>query len=213
MQSTGGTTDMQADDRPSDWRADPPAAERRGSAAALDRLGDPDSAHLPGLRKANDRRSRSPTRPNGTLERAFAMTGLCAAAGTAAGAFLGAHGYGWAPVLGAASFLLLICALTGIRTQELVVQFQRGEVAMVYATALAGPRRTVFDRRGPRPGRMETLGVAIADMLFIGDALFPGGNDYPARQAGVLSIAVRDPQETKRVIETILACQSLVRQS
>jgi predicted DNA-binding ArsR family transcriptional regulator len=165
MQSTGGTTDMQADDRPSDWRADPPAAERRGSATALDRLSDPDSANLPGLRKANDRRSRSPTRPNGTLERAFAMTGLCAAAGTAAGAFLGAHGYGWAPVLGAASFLLLICALTGIRTQELVVQFQRGEVAMVYATALAGPRRTVFDRRGPRPGRMETLGVAIADML------------------------------------------------
>jgi HAD superfamily hydrolase (TIGR01484 family) len=54
----------------------------------------------------------------------------------------------------------------------------------------------------------DILGVAVADMLFIGDALFPGGNDYPARQAGVLSIAVRDPQETKRIIETILACQS-----
>ena len=30
----------------------------------------------------------------------------------------------------------------------------------------------------------ETLGVAIADMIFVGDALFPGGNDYPAEQAG-----------------------------
>jgi phosphomannomutase len=52
----------------------------------------------------------------------------------------------------------------------------------------------------------EILGVSIRDMLFVGDALFPGGNDYPAKQAGVVSIAVRDPHETKRVIETIIAC-------
>jgi phosphomannomutase len=52
----------------------------------------------------------------------------------------------------------------------------------------------------------EILGVAIRDMIFVGDALFPGGNDYPAKQAGVASIAVRDPHETKRVIETIIAC-------
>jgi len=36
--------------------------------------------------------------------------------------------------------------------------------------------------------------------------LFPGGNDYPVKQAGVLSIRVRDPNETKRVIEAIVAC-------
>ncbi|MEI9899455.1 MAG: HAD hydrolase family protein [Hyphomicrobium sp.] len=52
----------------------------------------------------------------------------------------------------------------------------------------------------------ETLGVAIQDMLFIGDALFPGGNDYPVKQTGVMSIEVRDPHETKRVIEAIVAC-------
>lgn len=51
-----------------------------------------------------------------------------------------------------------------------------------------------------------TLGIPIRDMLFVGDALFPGGNDYPAKQAGVYSIAVRDPHETKRVIETMVAC-------
>jgi hypothetical protein len=43
-------------------------------------------------------------------------------------------------------------------------------------------------------------------MIFIGDALFPGGNDYPAEQAGVVSIRVRDPNESKRVIEAIVAC-------
>jgi hypothetical protein len=43
-------------------------------------------------------------------------------------------------------------------------------------------------------------------MIYIGDALFVGGNDYPAEEAGVVSIPVRDPQETKRVTETIIAC-------
>jgi len=52
----------------------------------------------------------------------------------------------------------------------------------------------------------ETLGIVIDEMLFVGDALFPGGNDYPAREAGVECIQVRDHDETKRVIETILAC-------
>ena len=52
----------------------------------------------------------------------------------------------------------------------------------------------------------ETLDIAIRDMIFVGDALFPGGNDYPAKQAGVVSIRVRDPDETKRVVETVIAC-------
>lgn len=54
----------------------------------------------------------------------------------------------------------------------------------------------------------DTLGIAIQEMIFVGDALFPGGNDYPAKEAGVVSIQVRDPNESKRVIETIIACLS-----
>lgn len=52
----------------------------------------------------------------------------------------------------------------------------------------------------------DTLGIAIQDMIFIGDALFPGGNDYPAEEAGVVSIPVQGPHETKRVTEAIIAC-------
>jgi hydroxymethylpyrimidine pyrophosphatase-like HAD family hydrolase len=52
----------------------------------------------------------------------------------------------------------------------------------------------------------DTLGIAINEMIFIGDAIFPGGNDYPAKEAGVVSIRVKDPEESKRVIETIIAC-------
>ena len=57
----------------------------------------------------------------------------------------------------------------------------------------------------------DTLGIGLHEMLFIGDALFPGGNDYPAKEAGVESIQVRDPNESKRVIEAILACVGRVR--
>ena len=52
----------------------------------------------------------------------------------------------------------------------------------------------------------DILRIPICDMIFIGDALFPGGNDYPAKEAGVVSIRVRNPDETKRVIEAIIAC-------
>jgi phosphomannomutase len=52
----------------------------------------------------------------------------------------------------------------------------------------------------------EILGISLKEMIFIGDALFVGGNDYPAEETGVVSIPVRGPNETKRVTEAILAC-------
>ena len=52
----------------------------------------------------------------------------------------------------------------------------------------------------------EILGVSLSEMLFIGDALFPGGNDYPAKEAGVVSLPVRGPQETKLMVTAIIAC-------
>ena len=50
------------------------------------------------------------------------------------------------------------------------------------------------------------LGLSLAEMLFAGDAIFEGGNDYPVQAAGVDSLQVRDPNETARVIQTVLAC-------
>jgi hypothetical protein len=52
----------------------------------------------------------------------------------------------------------------------------------------------------------DILGISTQEMIYVGDALFPGGNDYPAEQAGVISIPVKGPTETKRVIEAIIAC-------
>ena len=52
----------------------------------------------------------------------------------------------------------------------------------------------------------EQLQITTAEMLFAGDAIFVGGNDYPVQQAGVDSLLVRDPSETARVIQAVLAC-------
>ncbi len=48
------------------------------------------------------------------------------------------------------------------------------------------------------------LRVPVKTMLFVGDALFPGGNDYAAKRTGVLCVPVKDPEDTKQVIREIL---------
>jgi HAD superfamily hydrolase (TIGR01484 family) len=52
----------------------------------------------------------------------------------------------------------------------------------------------------------DVLHITLAEMLFVGDAIFPGGNDYPPEQAGVCSVCVAGPHETKRVVETVIGC-------
>lgn len=50
----------------------------------------------------------------------------------------------------------------------------------------------------------KDLGILRSDMLFVGDAIYPGGNDYAAVEAGVDYVKVSGPAETKTVIRQIL---------
>ncbi len=50
----------------------------------------------------------------------------------------------------------------------------------------------------------ERLGVPIQDMLYVGDALYPGGNDEPAIKSGVDCKPVKDIEETKQLIREII---------
>jgi hypothetical protein len=52
----------------------------------------------------------------------------------------------------------------------------------------------------------DLLGISLKDMIYVGDALFLGGNDYPAQEAGVVCISVSGPSETKCVAAAIIAC-------
>ena len=53
----------------------------------------------------------------------------------------------------------------------------------------------------------DESGIPLDTMMFIGDAIFPGGNDYPAKELGLDTVKVRDPDETLSVIAAIVACQ------
>lgn len=48
------------------------------------------------------------------------------------------------------------------------------------------------------------LGVTSVEMLFVGDALYEGGNDAPVRSAGVACLETSGPAETINIIRNIL---------
>lgn len=52
----------------------------------------------------------------------------------------------------------------------------------------------------------EVSGIALESMMFIGDAIFPGGNDYPAEQLGLDVVKVKNPDGTLAAIAGIVAC-------
>jgi hypothetical protein len=114
---------------------------------------------------AFDRRAASPLRAFGALEWAFAFNGVMAAGGPAAGVALMAAGGVWTLLLALSAALLLACAVSGMWARQQVTQFQRGELAMVYATALQGPRRKVFDRRQITPSWSESLGMQFGELV------------------------------------------------
>jgi len=47
----------------------------------------------------------------------------------------------------------------------------------------------------------QYLNLTVNDIVYVGDALFFGGNDYPAKTTGVECIPVKGPEETKKLIE------------
>lgn len=53
---------------------------------------------------------------------------------------------------------------------------------------------------------VEHAGITFENILFMGDAIFPGGNDYPVSAAGIDVIKVRDPQDTAIAITAVVAC-------
>jgi hydroxymethylpyrimidine pyrophosphatase-like HAD family hydrolase len=50
----------------------------------------------------------------------------------------------------------------------------------------------------------EYLKIPIENTLYVGDALFEGGNDYAARASGVECVEVKNVNETKKLIGEII---------
>jgi hypothetical protein len=50
----------------------------------------------------------------------------------------------------------------------------------------------------------SVFSIPVSKMVFVGDAIYEGGNDFPATTTGVECIKVKNPQNTKDYIRSIL---------
>ncbi|MNL74616.1 hypothetical protein D3C87_2002780 [compost metagenome] len=50
---------------------------------------------------------------------------------------------------------------------------------------------------------LEATGIGMENILFVGDRLEEGGNDYPVKAMGINTIAVERWEDTALVIETL----------
>lgn len=48
----------------------------------------------------------------------------------------------------------------------------------------------------------QFLNLDISEMIFVGDALFYGGNDYPAKSTGIDCVSVNGPEDTAKLIRS-----------
>lgn len=71
------------------------------------------------------------------------------------------------------------------------------------STSIDVTRKGVDKQYGLRK-LLPEAGVTADEVLFLGDAIFPGGNDYPAKEMGLDTIKVESVEDTRRVIETIV---------
>ncbi|MES2471116.1 MAG: alpha-glucan family phosphorylase [Patescibacteria group bacterium] len=51
---------------------------------------------------------------------------------------------------------------------------------------------------------LKQMGWNMSDMIFAGDSVFPGGNDYSPLEAGIMTVRVKNPADTARFIERLL---------
>lgn len=52
----------------------------------------------------------------------------------------------------------------------------------------------------------DTSSIPLKQIMFIGDAIFPGENDYPAKEIGLETVRVKNPDGTLAAIAAIVAC-------
>ncbi|GAA4432477.1 HAD-IIB family hydrolase [Georgenia halophila] len=59
----------------------------------------------------------------------------------------------------------------------------------------------------------EQTGIAVTDMLFVGDRLDPGGNDYPVVALGMETRSVADWRETAAFVEALVEARQVAVQA
>ena len=85
--------------------------------------------------------------------------------------------------------------------QELLPEF---EVRAGGLTTIDITRKGIDKAYGVREIAKQ-LNIEVEEMLFVGDAIYPGGNDYAALQTGIDYVKVENPTDTKELIRTLIS--------
>ncbi len=94
------------------------------------------------------------------------------------------------------------------RKREILIKFllekiPEFEIHMGGMTSIDVTKKGINKAYGIRRASKE-LNIPIEKMAFVGDALYDGGNDAPAKETGIDCIAVKDVDETKKLIREIM---------
>ncbi len=89
------------------------------------------------------------------------------------------------------------------RRAELIVALEKYlpefEIKMPGYTSIDVTRKGIDKAYGI--GKIEEiLNIKPSEMVFVGDALYEGGNDFPVIRTGVETVSVAGPSETKEVL-------------
>ncbi|KAK3984002.1 HAD-like protein [Cladorrhinum sp. PSN332] len=89
--------------------------------------------------------------------------------------------------------------------QDLRARLPNMSINMGGATSIDITQKGVDKGYGLKRLRDQS-GIPLEEMMFIGDAIFPGGNDYPAHEIGLKTVKVKNPDGTLAAIAGIVAC-------
>lgn len=56
---------------------------------------------------------------------------------------------------------------------------------------------------------IASMGISPDDVVFVGDAVFPGGNDYSVFKSGIKTFKTGGPEETEKIIENLLGSDTV----
>jgi phosphomannomutase len=90
-----------------------------------------------------------------------------------------------------------------ILREKLAEKFPNLEVRLGGSTSIDITRPGIDKAYGMKK-IIEALGISKADILFIGDKLEVGGNDFPVKAMGIDTIAVERWEDTALIVETII---------
>ena len=78
------------------------------------------------------------------------------------------------------------------------------EIKMPGVTSIDITRKGIDKAYGVEQMR-DNLGIPISEMVFVGDALYEGGNDHAVVRTGIDTFAVENPEDTKKLLRGWLA--------